>query len=372
MKKIKKIVSMIIIFCVLSAAFMCAMIFMGVVNLPQEENQSTVEKSEETEEWEIVFEGFEFRVKQKGLALIHESGCLNIRSRDEYLVQIDVVDKDIDEFWDNRDTKVKDLEEAGYEVILEPRKITVDGTEYGVYRITCENERGVEVDKTYYEILLKGVGKGKRILGIAKFDAIEMDSLDEEQRNEYYDIAITEVTGIVSKAKATDKKDDELGTGWEKREPIEPLKTDTISKDTTSVSYDLPEGYNLCVVNEFGKDYYSEEEKTDVAIAVQKYTSLTAKDMADSKSLAGISKDLSEGEYDVNGQKYYYYTYSVKRIEKDCDRYAYFFVAYTDLDSGDIYMVASFSEENEKVLNKEYFDTFLDIEETEIPETAEN
>ena len=228
------------------------------------------------------------------------------------------------------------------------------------------------MEKKYYEILLKDVGKGKRILGLAKFDAIEMDSLDEEQRNEYYEIAITEVTDIVSKAKSTNKKDDQIGTGGEKREPIEALKTDTISNDTTSVSYDLPQGYNVYVVNEFGKDYYSEEEKTDVAIAVQKYTSLTAKDMADSKSLAGISKVLSEGEYELNGYKYYYYTYSIKRIEKDCDRYSYYFVAYTDLDSGDIYMVASFSEENEKVLNKEYFDTFLDIEETEIPETAEN
>ena len=61
------------------------------------------------------------------------TNVLNIRSRDEYLVQIDVIDKDIDEFWDNRDTKVKDLEEAGFEVILEPRKITVDGNEYVEY-----------------------------------------------------------------------------------------------------------------------------------------------------------------------------------------------------------------------------------------------
>ena len=84
------------------------------------------------------------------------------------------------------------------------------------------------MEKTYYEILLKDVGKGKRILGLAKFDAIEMDSLDEEQRNEYYEIAITEVTDIVSKAKSTNKKDDQIGTGGEKREPIEALNTDTI------------------------------------------------------------------------------------------------------------------------------------------------
>lgn len=36
--------------------------------------------------------------KPAGIAIIHESGCLNIRSTDEYLVQIDVEDDSADDF----------------------------------------------------------------------------------------------------------------------------------------------------------------------------------------------------------------------------------------------------------------------------------
>lgn len=112
MKKCKKIVCAIVIACILAGAAFVALEFMGVIDLNSA--RKTEEKSEteqdgnkiaddETEPWHIVFKGYAFSVNPVGLAIIHESGCLNIRSCDDYLIQIDVEDKTMADFWDNRE-----------------------------------------------------------------------------------------------------------------------------------------------------------------------------------------------------------------------------------------------------------------------------
>ena len=108
MKKCKKIVCAIVIACILAGVAFVALEFMGVIDLNSA--RKTEEKSEteqdgnkiaddETEPWHIVFKGYAFSVKPVGLAIIHESGCLNIRSCDDYLIQIDVEDKTMADFW---------------------------------------------------------------------------------------------------------------------------------------------------------------------------------------------------------------------------------------------------------------------------------
>ena len=98
--------------------------------------------------------------------MVHESGCLNIRSHDEYLIQIDVEDEDVEEFWENRVSKIEKMKNAGNIIELEPQKITVDKKKYIDDRLIIEN--------TYYEILISGIGDGKRIWGISVFDGIDM------------------------------------------------------------------------------------------------------------------------------------------------------------------------------------------------------
>lgn len=374
MKKFKIIISVIIGICVLAVVVFGGLLFMGVVNWPQKNSEHSIKESQrpesqtdETEladEWEIIFEGFEFKVKKKGKAMVHESGCLNIRSRDEYLIQIDVEDSDVEEFWENRVSKTEKMKNAGNVIELEPQKITVDKKEYIEYRLVIEN--------TYYEILISGTGDGKRIWGIAVFDGIDMANLDEKQRDDYYESAISEITTILKKAKVTDKKDDIAGSGWEEKEPLADITEDTISKDEISVSYKLPEGYIFYTENIGGKGYYSEQDDAYVQTSIIASPSSTAKEYAESKSLAGISQITSEGKYEINGLTYYYYSYSVKWVEDDEEKYEYKFAAYADLDGGDIYSITGYSQTNPEIMDAQYYKNFMEIKESKTSETAEN
>ena len=373
MKKLKTIISVIIAICLLAAAVLLGLIFMGVVNLPQKNSEESIEeseieegktnKTESTDEWEIIFKGFEFKVKKKGKALVHESGCLNIRSCEEYLIQIDVDDTDVEEFWENRAEKTENMKKAGSEIELEPQKITVDKKEYIEYRLI--------IDSTYYEILLSGAGDGKHIMGIAVFDGIDMTNLDENGREEHYETAISEITTILKKAKPTDKKDDAAGSGWEEKTSLKDLEEDTIKKGETSVSYKLPEGFIFYSENIGGKGYYSEQDDAYVETSIIQSPSSTASEYAESKSLAGISPITSEGEFEVNGLKYYYYSYSVKRVESDEEKYEYKFAAYTDLEGGDIYLITGYSQTAIEIMEAQYFKSFMEIKASKTPETPE-
>lgn len=169
MKKCKKIVCAIVIACILAGAAFVALEFMGVIDLNSA--RKTEEKSEteqdgnkiaddETEPWHIVFKGYAFSVNPVGLAIIHESGCLNIRSCDDYLIQIDVEDKTMADFWDNREQRKKNIEDAGYVMELEPEKFEIQGKEYIRYIASLANERGAKFDRSYFYQLICDAGEG--------------------------------------------------------------------------------------------------------------------------------------------------------------------------------------------------------------------
>lgn len=96
MKKFKKVLYVIISVVIFAGAIAAALDFMGVINLKN--HDQTEDETLYSELWHIVFKGYAFSVKPAGIAIIHESGCLNIRSTDEYLVQIDVEDDSADDF----------------------------------------------------------------------------------------------------------------------------------------------------------------------------------------------------------------------------------------------------------------------------------
>lgn len=66
-------------------------------------------------------------------------------------------------------------------------------------------------------------------------------------------------------------------------------------------------------------------------VSVVPYSWMSAKDMAESKRGAGISKVVDEGRYEVNGVIYYYYAYSVLHIKGEKRSCTYHFAAYADL-----------------------------------------
>ena len=345
---------------------------MGVVNLPQKGTEKTQEagktqgspNNQDIDEWEIVFKGFEFRVNKKGKALIHESGCLNIRSREEYLIQIDVEDKSVDEFWEKRQAKIRGMKKAGNTFELEPQKITVDKKEYIEYRLKSDNK--------FYEVLIGGAGQGKRIWGIAVFDGIDMAKLNEKQQAAYYEEAISEMTSILAKAKPTDKKNDIAGAAWEEKVQISDITEVTITKEEIAVSYKLPEGYTFCTDNITGKGYHSEQDGADVLLSIIYKSSSTAKEHAQSKSLAGISQITSQGQCTINGITFYYYSYSVKWMEEDEEKYEYKFEAFADLEGDGVFSISGYSQTNPEIMNAEYYKTFMEINESKRAETTEN
>ncbi len=381
MKKYKKVFSAIISSCFLAGVVFMALYFMGIVNpiqggkgsnekeaadkhsAPTDETDSKKDTIEEP--WQIVFKGFEFLVKPLGKAIIHESGCLNIRSCDEYLIQIDVEDRTVEEFWENRDEKIHNLEDAGYVMQLMPEKTDVDGKEYIRYIVSLENERGADFDNSYFYILLTEAYEERRFLAAVRFDGTDVASLSMEERASLYEKALKETTDIISSTFPANKSDDAPGTYFIEEKPAAHLSEDSFSADEITISYKIPEGYGLTEDNEAGKTYYSEEDRAHVIISIIPYAWIAAEDIAERKSSAGISKVVTEGDCEINGVTYYYYTYSVMFMEKGEKNCSYYFHAFADLENGDIYSIYGFADKNPKILDEKFYYDFMDIEQIE-------
>ena len=342
--------------CILAGSVFAALDFMGVVDLNFRnkkfgEDVSATENETNTnnpEPWHIVFKGYAFSVEPVGLAIIHESGCINIRSCDEYLIQIDVEDGTAEEFWNVRDERVKNMEDSGYVIELAPEKVELQGREYIRYIISLANERGADVDNTYFYVLVSDTGDDQRFFTVIKFDGIDIASLNVKEKDGIYEKAVDEVTAVVAGAVPTDETNDMAGSYWQETQPIENFATDndnnigadnitgadskvnknsddnssendilikdSITNEDTTVSYELPEGYILTDDDLSGKKYYSDNDKVNVMISVVPYTWMTAADMAERERGAGISKVIKSGQYEVSGVTFYYYTYSILYI----------------------------------------------------------
>ncbi len=381
MKKYKKAVSAIIPVCFLAGAVFAALYFMGVVKPIQGGNGSNEKEAADkysaltdeadkerdiTEEpWQIVFKGFEFLVKPLGTAVIHESGCLNIRNCDEYLIQIDVEDRNVDEFWENRDEKIRNIENAGYVMQLTPEKTDIDGKEYIRYVVSLEKERGSDFDNSYFYVLMTEAYEERRFLATVRFDGTDVDLLSAGEKDSLYKKALMETADIISSASPTDKSDDAPGTYFEEEKTAAYLSEDSLSADEITISYKIPEEYRLTADNEAGKTYYSEEDRTHVITSVIPYSWITAAEMAESKNSAGISRVIMEGDCEINGVIYYYYTYSVMFMRKEEKSCSYHFCAFADLENGDIYSIHGFTDNNAKIIEEEYYYDFMNIEQTE-------
>ena len=129
------------------------------------------------------------------------------------------------------------------------------------------------------------------------------------------------------------------------------------------MSYKLPDKYKLLSDNQAGKSYYADTENRDVTVSVVPYSWMSAKDMAESKRGAGISKVVDEGRYEVNGVIYYYYAYSVLHIKGEKRSCTYHFAAYADLKNGDIYVIYGDADDNPQAMEPQSYYDFMDIKE---------
>ena len=381
MKRYKKIIYVILMICILAGSVFAALDFMGVVNLNfrnkkfgedvsvtenEADSNSNTENETNTnnpEPWHIVFKGYAFSVEPVGLAIIHESGCINIRSCDEYLIQIDVEDGTAEEFWNGRDDRVKNMEDSGYVIELAPEKVELQGREYIRYIISLANERGADVDNTYFYVLVSDAGDDQRFFTVIKFDEINIASLNVKKKDEIYEKAVDEVTSIVAGAVHTDETNDMAGSYWQETQPVENSASDndTITNEDTIVSYELPEGYILTDDDLSGKKYYSDNDKVNVMISVVPYTWMTAADMAERERRAGISKVIRSGQYEVSGVTFYYYTYSILYIRGEKRSITYHFNGYADLKNGDIYSVYGFADDNPAAMEPDTYADFMKI-----------
>lgn len=381
MKRYKKIIYVILMICILAGSVFAALDFMGVVDLNfrnkkfgedvsvtenEADSNSNTENETNTnkpEPWHIVFKGYAFSVEPVGLAIIHESGCINIRSCDEYLIQIDVEDGTAEEFWNGRDDRVKNMEDSGYVIELAPEKVELQGREYIRYIISLANERGADVDNTYFYVLVSDAGDDQRFFTVIKFDEINIASLNVKEKDEIYEKAVDEVTSIVAGAVPTDETNDMAGSYWQETQPVENSASDndTITNEDTIVSYELPEGYILTDDDLSGKKYYSDIDRVNVTISVVPYTWMTAADMAERERRAGISKVIRSGQYEVSGVTFYYYTYSILYIRGEKRSITYHFNGYADLKNGDIYSVYGFADDNPAAMEPDTYAEFMKI-----------
>lgn len=373
MKRYKKIIYVILMICILAGSVFAALDFMGVVDLNFRnkkfgEDVSATENETNTnnpEPWHIVFKGYAFSVEPVGLAIIHESGCINIRSCDEYLIQIDVEDGTAEEFWNGRDERVKNMEDSGYVIELAPEKVELQEREYIRYIISLANERGADVDNTYFYVLVSDTGDDQRFFTVIKFDGIDIASLNVKEKGGIYEKAVDEVTAIVAGAVPTDETNDMAGSYWQETQPVDTGNSatdkDSITNEDTTVSYELPEGYILTDDDLSGKKYYSDNDKVNVMISVVPYTWMTAADMAEREHRAGISKVIRSGQYEVSGVTFYYYTYSILYIRGEKRSITYHFNGYADLKNGDIYSVYGFADGNPAAMEPDTYADFMKI-----------
>lgn len=317
--------------------------------------------------WEVVFQGMNFTLPQKGKVYLHPSGCMNIRLEDRYLIQIEVREDTVDEIWEGMEQRRESLTNYGYRIEKEPERLTGEERDYVRYIVSLENERGSDLDRSYFEVILAPADEGRHLLASIRFDGIDVDKLDETLRERIYEEAFTQTDEIFASACPTEQMDDEIGTLWMEDKSID-AEQRYISEDTIvygdgqyRLSYRLPQHCMLTADNIAGKTYYDEDNQVYIQTNVVKFTWMTAKDMAESSESRQLSRPLASGEVKVNDRIFYYYTYSVMEYGKNDASTDYYFHGYCDLEDGSIYYIDGHGEDYPEAVEAAYYLEWMDI-----------
>lgn len=361
-------------------AVLMGLIFMGVLpsrngavrteeSATGQESLDTADEDERGELWEINFRGMKITMQENGLAYIHESGCLNIRAEDAYLIQIDVEEDTVDNMWSRIDKKVESLAAAGYRIEQSPERITEGERDYVRYVISIDGERGADYERIYSEVCLAPADSGRHFLIVVRYDGTDMEALDEEARIRMYEMAFADVEAILADAEPTDEPDDEAGSYWMVEENIDPdnaySSSDSMTYDdgNLTLTYRLPENCYLISDNIAGKTYFDEENRIYINVSVIKYMWESAEDKADKHDSARFSRIHTQGQTEVNDRTFYYYTYSVLERSKTEKKYHYYFYAFCDLNNGDIYAIYGSADDNPLAMDETFYLDVMDISE---------
>lgn len=349
--------------------------FMGILSLGEKgrNEAKAAERSEsQSREWEIVFKGMKLTIPEKGEACIHESGCMNVRQQDDYLIQIDIEDDIIENMWARMDSKKKSLTESGYRIDKEPEWISGEGQEYICYVISMADERGSDFERSYFEVMLMPADAGRHFLAVARFDGIDIDGLDTKTRDFIYKEALEATLDMLAGAESTDERDDETGTFWMEDPNIEPNQS-YISEDSIFckdekwvVTYQLPESSQIISDNIAGKTYLDTDNRIYIRVSITNYTWETAQEKAQKLAADVLSRIHAQGETKVNGRTFYYYTYSVLEYGKKKKQAHYYFHAFCDLENGDIYSIYGSADDCPMVLSEMYYLDVMNITESNI------
>ena len=348
--------------------------FAGVLSfsgkrMPEAEESAVAagQNEEQARVWEIVFRGMKFTIPQKGIALVHESGCLNIRQTDSYLIQISIEDDTIDDIWESMDTRRESLIESGYRMEKEAVRLAEGGQDRIRYVVSLEKERGSDFDRSYFEVVFAPATEGRHILAVVRYDGIDVDGLEEETRDQVYAESFAAVEAILDRACSTDEIDDEAGSYWMEDVSLDPEQpypaedTITYGDGQYMLTVRLPEGCMLVSDTIAGKEYFDSVNQVYVYANVIEYKWQTAKDMADSLAARELSRIHEEGETEVNGRTFYYYSYSVLEYEKSKTTIRYHFEAFCDLEDGSIYTIAGYTQDYPEALEKTYYQDWMDV-----------
>ena len=339
------------------------------------------EKSENEKEiarvWEIVFKGMKLTVPEKGMACVHESGCLNIRRQEEYLIQIDIEDDILENMWARMDNKKKTLTESGYRIDKEPEWNSGKERSYVRYVISMANERGSDFERSYFEVMLLPADAGRHFLAVIRFDGLDVEHLEAGMRDRIYEEAAEAVLDILKQAAPTEEKDDETGTFWMEDENLDPdgayISADSLSDPDGGVilSYGLPEGSQLISDDISGKTYLDTENRIYIHTSVIHYTWKTANETAEKLAAGELSRIHKQGEVRVGNRLFYYYSYSVLEYGKEKSKTHYYFRAFCDLENGDIYSIYGNADDCPKTLDAAYYlDVMNLVEANDVDEPA--
>lgn len=348
--------------------------FAGVISLDETggshvaaEGSAVGEEDDEPRVWKVIFKGMQFTLPQKGTVYLHGSGCLNIRQDERYLIQIQIEDDTVDEMWAHMERKRESLTAAGYRMEKEAERLTEEGHDYVRYVISLEKERGSDLDRTYFEVILAPADEGRHFLAVIPYDRVDVEKLEETMREKVYAEAFARVGAVLDAACPTDELDDETGMLWMEDKSLDPeqryIQEDTIvyGDGRHSLSYRLPDHCMLTADNIAGKTYYAEDDQVYIMTDVVKYTWMTAEAMAGLTAGSELSRIHTEGEVQVNGRTFYYYTRSVLEYKKTETSVTYYFNAYCDLEDGSVYTISGYADDHPEALEEIYYLEWMDI-----------
>lgn len=355
---------------VLIAIFM-ALWFMGLFSFAKNNGNTATSSDASDYHWEIVYHGMHFSSDIPATVYIHQTDCLNIRIKKDYMIQIKTENATASDFWVHRKDKVNNLINEGYRIECEPKHLTIDKRNYINYVMSIPDSERCPFDRCYSSVFIKDIDTENRFFAVVVYDGTDMENMSSDKRDKLYKEAENVLTDLLNAAVPTDKADDEIGT-FLMPDNFNADEDNIVSQDVLYdkgnilVSYYLPDNAYFISDTNFNsmksRNYMIKDTDYYVSVSIYSNKGSNAKKMADSHGPAGFTKITHEDSITVGDKTFYYYTYSVAYRSKKKTKVTYYFNAFTDMNNGDIYAISGHSS-SEDIMNPDFYYGLMDISE---------